>query len=97
MDLSGLAAKQLSSKVSAIKGNLFPYLDLALYWTPDGSLQFKVYMKENQLLKYLNKGSCHTKSCMKAIPNGVFNRLAKLTSSTRRSREAKINDFPQHF
>ena len=37
----------------------FPYLDVEMYWLDD-DLKFHVHLKENQLLKYLNKGSVHT-------------------------------------
>ena len=58
----------------------FPFLDLQLKWNNNDELKFKVCVKENQKLKYLNSDSTHTKSCMKAIPFGLFKRLTKLTS-----------------
>jgi hypothetical protein len=36
-----------------------------------------VHLKENQVLKYLNEGSCHTSSCFKSIPHGVLRRLSR--------------------
>ena len=68
--------------VSIEKGKGFPYLDMELVWSEQGELQFQVYMKPNQQMKYLNKGSAHTHACFKAIPNGVYQRLAKLTTMT---------------
>ena len=53
---------------------------MELFWNEDGVLNFRVHLKENQAIKYLNKGSQHTKACFKAIPLGVFDRLAKLTT-----------------
>ena len=54
-------------------------------------------MKENQKLKYLNKGSCHTHNCLKAIPNGVFKRLAKLTSKSESKLNSTIDSlYPNH-
>ena len=54
-------------------------------------------MKENQVLKYLNKGSQHTKSCFRAIPLGVFKRLSKLTTITNANRHKTINEiYPDH-
>ena len=55
-------------------------------------------MKPNQKLKYLNNGSCHTNSCFKAIPWGVFGRLANLTSRTRKNLKCKIDElYPDHY
>ena len=48
----------------------------------DEDLQFKVHLKENQQLKHLNSGSEHPQACCVAIPNGVNQRLAKLTTRT---------------
>ena len=53
---------------------------MELFWNEDGDLNFWVHLKENQSIKYLNKGSQHTKACFKATPLGVLNRLAKLTT-----------------
>ena len=54
-------------------------------------------MKENQKLKYLNSDSTHTKCCMKAIPFGLFKRLAKLTSINKRIMNQKIDKlYPDH-
>ena len=66
-------------------------------WTPSNFLNFSVYRKENQVLKYLEKGSCHTKSTFQAIPSGVFKRLAKLTSKTAKTRSLSIHQvYPDH-
>ena len=55
-------------------------------------------MKNNQQLKYLNKDSAHTSACFRAIPIGVFGRLAKLTSvSTDESSTKFIEElYPEH-
>ena len=63
-----------------VTDKVFPLLDLELFWDDRGKLEFQVHQKKNQVLKYLNKESTHTKSTFKAISNGVINRLAKLTS-----------------
>ena len=70
-----------------------PYLDLEIFWDSKGTLQFKVHLKENQKIKYLNFGSSHTKCCMKAILLGVFNCLAKLTSPTSSNIDQQINQI----
>ena len=61
---------------------VFLFLDLELFWNNSRKLELKVHQKKNQLLKYLNRESTHTKATFKAIPNGVLNRLAKITSGT---------------
>ena len=48
----------------------FPFLDMDMLWN-DQELQFKVHLKENQQLKYLNSGSEHPQACYKAIPKTV--------------------------
>ena len=65
-----------------VTDKVFPFLDLELFWDDSGRLEFQVHEKKNQLLKYMNKESTHTKATFKAIPNGVLNRLAKLTPRT---------------
>ena len=75
----------------------FPFLDMELYWDRNDSLAFKVHMKENQVLKYLNKGSCHTSNCFKAIPNGVLKRLSKLTTRSPSNLDSKLDNlYPDH-
>lgn len=85
-----------STKVSISKKAAFPYLDMEMYWVGT-ELQFRVHLKENQQLKYLNKGSAHTSACFRAIPTGVFGRLAKLTSATGESSNKSLEElYPKH-
>ena len=49
-------------------------------WTPEGKLDFSVFIKAGQKLKYVRKESNHTPGTLSTIPSGVLNRLAKLTS-----------------
>ena len=49
-------------------------------WSPEGDLQFGVFRKKGQQLKYVGKESTHSPGTLRAIPSGVLNRLAKLTS-----------------
>jgi len=74
----------VSEAVTVADITFFPFLDMELYWT-DQDLRFKVHLKENQKLKYLNRGSAHMSACFQAIPSGVLGRLAKLTSLTDES------------
>jgi hypothetical protein len=72
--------------VDATNKDYFPFLDMEMYWSTEGNLQFKVHLKENQILKYLNCGSTHTEACFAAIPTGaVMKRLASLTSGRRKT------------
>ncbi len=75
--------------VGTTNKNYFPFLDIEMYWSPEGNLQFRVHLKENQVLKYLNHGSTHTDACFAAIPTGVMKRLASLTTRTEESAHAK--------
>ena len=76
----------------------FPYLDMELHWHNNQQLHFKVHLKPNQQLLYLNKGSCHTSACFNAIPLGVCHRLAKLTSVTEANADTSLRElYPAHF
>ena len=84
--------------VSVCRKDYFPYLDMKLVWSNEEELQFQVYMKPNQQLKYLNNDSTHTYSCFKAIPNGVYKRLAKLTTMTEGNANKTLKEiYPHHF
>ena len=75
----------------------FPYLDMEFYWY-NKALAFKVHLKPNQCLKYLNVGSCHSKSVFRAIPCGVCHRLAKLTTTTPANKNVSLQElYPHHF
>ena len=63
-----------------MKKDEFPFLDMKMQWTPECELNFSVFRKAGQQLKYVGKESIHTPGNLRAIPSGVFNRLAKLTS-----------------
>eukprot|EP00957_Ditylum_brightwellii_P040488 3064155-Ditylum_brightwellii.AAC.1 len=58
-------------------------------------LEFSVYPKENQQLKYLNKESCHRTTAFKAIPTGVFTRLGQLTSIIPQNCNSPIAELYQ--
>jgi hypothetical protein len=83
--------------VTVRDGDSFPFLDMEMYWSPDDELQFRVHMKENQALKYLNRGSAHRESCFAAIPTGVLKRLASLTTRTEESEMKTMDElYPAH-
>jgi hypothetical protein len=60
-------------------------------------LRFRVHLKPNQQLFYLNRGSSHTSSCYRAIESGVLVRLAKLTSATAANLGRPMHQlYPEH-
>ena len=67
-------------RVQIVTKDEFPFLDMKMSWSPEGGLQFGVFRKKGQQLKYVGKESTHTPGTLRAIPSGVFNCLAKLTS-----------------
>ena len=69
---------------------------MEIYWQEE-ELKFKVHLKENQLLKYLNKGSTHTNATFHSIPSGVLRRLSSLTSATPENENKRLNLlYPGH-
>ena len=86
-----------NDKVTICRDKAFPYLDLEMYWREE-ELKFRVHMKPNQVLKYLNKGSAHTNACFRAIPHGVLRRLTVLTSLTPETENLTIDQlYPEHI
>ena len=79
---SGGRASRATANFSVDTNPSFPYLDMEMYWSGRGALRFRVHLKPNQQLLYLNRGSSHTSACYRAIESGVLGRLAKLTSAT---------------
>jgi hypothetical protein len=76
---------------------LFPFLDMEIYWSPQGNLQFRVYPKENQVLKYFKRGSTHADACFAAIPTGLMKRLASLGTRTEKSELTTMDElYPAH-
>jgi hypothetical protein len=70
---------------------------MEMYWSPEVNLQFRVHLKENQVLKYLNRGSMHTDACFAAIPTEVMKRLASLTTRTKESELMRMDElYPVH-
>jgi hypothetical protein len=89
---------EVDDNVSIERGAYFPYLDMEMYWSKSDDLMFRVHLKPNQKLKYLNKGSAHTSACLKAIPAGVCQRLAKLTTLDDVNGDKMLDElYPKHF
>ena len=88
---------KVNDNINIIEGKYFPFLDIALFWSNHEKLKFMIYMKPNQQLKYLNKGSNHSASCFKAIATGVFGRLSKLTSECKKTMNSRLDElYPEH-
>ena len=85
-------------EVVMVRGDdCFLYLDMEMFWSKRGELQFRVHLKANQQLKYLNRGSTHTEVCFQAIPSGVLRHLATLTTETEESKIKRMNElYPSH-
>ena len=83
--------------VDIVSTEAFPYLDMEMFWNSQ-QLQFRVHLKENQKLQYLNKTSMHTNACIKAIPEGVYNRLGSLTTLTSNNKNKLVSEvYPTHY
>ena len=66
-------------------------------WYLEGDLQFGVFRKKGQQLKYVVKESTHTPGTLRVIPSGVLKRLAKLTSRNPSIHaEAVDKIYPAH-
>ena len=66
---------------------------MEMCWSEKGELQFRVHLKGNQQLKYLNKGSAHTEECFQVIPSGVLRCVVTLTTETEESRFKQMNEL----
>ena len=53
---------------------------MEIIWSPEWDLQLGVFRKKGQRLKYVGIGSTHTPGTLRSIPQGFFNRHAKLNS-----------------
>ena len=58
----------------------YPFLYIKTSLSPEGDLQFGVFRKKWQQLKYVGMGSTHTPGTLRAIPSGFINLLAKISS-----------------
>ena len=70
---------------------------MKMMWTPEGELSFSVFKKVGQQLKYAGKESTHIPGTLRAIPSGVLNRLAKLTSRKPSLHSERVDKvYPDH-
>ena len=84
-------------RVQTVTKDEFPFLDMKMKWTPRSELDFSVFRKPGQQLKYVGKESTHTPGTLRAIPSGVLNRLAKLTSLKPSLNSEGVDEvYPDH-
>ena len=84
-------------RVQIVTNDKLPFLDMKMSWSSEGDLQFGVFRKKGQRLKYLGKESTHTPSTLRMIPSGVLNRLAKLTSRNPSIHAESVDKiYPTH-
>ena len=55
---------------------------MKMSWSQEGNLQVIMFREKEQQLKCVGEKITHTPSTIRAIPSGLLNRLAKLTSRT---------------
>ena len=96
-DRANSLTPEKEDRVQIVTKDELPFLDMKMSWSPEGDLQFGVFRKKGQQLKYVGKESTHTPGTLRAIPSGVLNRLAKLTSK-KPSIQAEAVDkiYPAH-
>eukprot|EP00957_Ditylum_brightwellii_P184114 14023983-Ditylum_brightwellii.AAC.1 len=84
--------------VTVIHDIEFLFLDMWMHWDGEsGEMQFLVFRKPNQALKYVDRHSMHRPTTFKSIANGGFTLLARLTSKIAANENAQINEiYPDH-
>jgi hypothetical protein len=87
-----------TGNLSVDTNQAFPYLDMEMYWSSRGQLLFRIHLKPNQQLLYLNHDSSHTPSCYyRAIESGVLGWLAKPASATAANLGCPMYQlYPEH-
>ena len=72
-------------------------MDMKTIWYPEGDLNFRLFRKRGQQLKYIGQESTYTPGTPRTIPSRVLNRLAKLTSRNPSIHaEAVDKIYPAH-
>ena len=66
-------------KVQIMANDELPFLDMQMSWYPEGDMEFGLFRKKGQQLKYIGKGSNHTPGNLRVIALGIINRLSKTT------------------
>eukprot|EP00957_Ditylum_brightwellii_P061848 4693551-Ditylum_brightwellii.AAC.2 len=88
--------EEWEEKITVVSKEAFPYLDMKMYWD-NNNLRFAVYNKENKRIKNVNRESCCCASVFKAILEGIFTRLGRLTLKTKENENVPITElYPDH-
>eukprot|EP00957_Ditylum_brightwellii_P042737 3235917-Ditylum_brightwellii.AAC.1 len=64
---------------------------MKLLWDKEGNLEFNVYQKKGQAMKYIDKQSLHRQPVFKSISKGVNTRLIRLTSVTEENKTLTVD------
>ena len=64
-------------RVQIVTNDEFPFLGMKMSRSPEGDLQFGVFTKKRQELKYVWKESTHTPGSLRVVPSGVLNQLCQ--------------------
>ena len=84
-------------RVQIVTNDKFPSLDMKMIWSPEGDLQFVVFSKNGQQLKYVGQESTHILGTLCAIPSGVLNCFSKLTSRNPSINSEVVDKiYPNH-
>ena len=74
-----------------------PFLDIKMSWSPEGGLQFSVFSKQRQKLKYVSKEITHTPGTLCVIPSGVLIHLANINSQKKSLHSEGVEKiYPDH-
>eukprot|EP00957_Ditylum_brightwellii_P040058 3031160-Ditylum_brightwellii.AAC.2 len=90
--------KEEKNVVNVVAKPSFPFLDMRMFVDKEGNLEFGVYRKEGQALKYVDRQSLHRETVLKSIGKGVFTHLIRLTSVTEKNNTMTIDEvYPEHM
>lgn len=64
-----------------------------MFYNEDRNLEFEVFTKLNSKVAYVNLSSDYIRTVIKEIPNGVLERLTKLTALLDEKKKMKLNEL----
>eukprot|EP00957_Ditylum_brightwellii_P105117 8012571-Ditylum_brightwellii.AAC.1 len=89
--LRGTSLEKWMKRIKLCTKNAFPFLDMNMMWDDQGFLQFRVYHKEWQAIKYVECSSCHRPCTFNSITPRVYLPLGRLTSKTVENGEKQLD------
>eukprot|EP00957_Ditylum_brightwellii_P077991 5928160-Ditylum_brightwellii.AAC.1 len=97
MNDNTLTNGEVGEEGQSCKKNMFPFLDMKMMWDDMVFLQFGVYHKEGQAIKYVDCSSCPRPCTFKCISSRVYLRLGRLTSTmTENGKKYLDKIYPEH-